>query len=375
MDTNEEHTPPGTLPLRLLALGSAFVLLTAGCGLVGDNSENPGEGGDDGGEEAAGNGEGGSELPVSSTTTSSEYGPDLEIEVRALETVGDGILRLTVGVGNHGHDDIGSFRVLENKDIGDKDISGISLLDPSTELQHLPFTLSSDGTCHCGGLEDGVEAGTFEEAWVTFPAPEGGAESLTVLTPTTAPFPAVPVSEGEEIQDPGLEEPVLLELRDISDEMVGDGPENEDGSEGSDEDSDGGNGDGGDRDGSDGLERNETDDEISYDISSDVLFATNSSNLGDDAEQTLEQVAQDIDDAGIETVHIDGHTDDTGNDGVNEPLSQDRADAVEDLLDELVDSSGVDYESEGHGSADPVSDNDTDEGRAENRRVTITLDK
>ncbi|MBE3000715.1 OmpA family protein [Nocardiopsis sp. HNM0947] len=190
---------------------------------------------------------------------------------------------------------------------------------------------------------------------------------MSVLTRIAPPFHNIPISDGEETDHPDLNEPVVLDLQENVDELAGGAGDDSEGDGDGDGDSDG--------DGSEGLERSETDDEISYDISSDVLFATDSANLNDDAEQSLEQVAEDIDDAGIETVHIDGHTDNTGNDAVNEPLSQDRAEAVEELLAELVDSGDVEWEVEGHGSADPVAENDSEDGREQNRRVTITLDK
>ena len=65
---------------------------------------------------------------------------------------------------------------------------------------------------------------------------------------------------------------------------------------------------------------------------------------------------------------VQGHTDNQGSDAVNDPLSQQRAQAVVDALEKL----GCDpfnMRAVGKGSHEPVADNKTDEGRAKNRRV------
>lgn len=373
MHSTEEHTPR-TSPLRVIALAGALALLTAGCGVLSDNSADDVEA-DDPAEESAeesteedGGGGDTVELPVS-TTVSANDDEELEVEVRALERIGDGVLRLTVGIGNNSTDNIRNLHSMQDRDHADGVLSGVRLLDTEAHKDHLAFTTSDHETCYCGGLDDGIDAGAMEEAWVTFPEPTEGAETMTVLTPVSPPFHGIPVTDGEDHDHPDLADPLTLDLVERTEELAGgSGDDDDDADEGADNGADDGGTSG-------GLERNETDDEISYDISSDVLFATDSANLNDDAEETLEAVADDIDDAGIETVRIDGHTDNTGNDEVNDPLSEDRAAAVEDLLTELVDGGGVDYEAEGHGSADPVADNDSEDGREQNRRVTITLEK
>jgi len=72
-------------------------------------------------------------------------------------------------------------------------------------------------------------------------------------------------------------------------------------------------------------------------------------------------------------VTVDGYTDNTGNDAINNPLSVARAQAVETQLKQLVTRQGVSYKAAGHGSADPVADNGNAEGRRKNRRVTVTF--
>jgi outer membrane protein OmpA-like peptidoglycan-associated protein len=68
-----------------------------------------------------------------------------------------------------------------------------------------------------------------------------------------------------------------------------------------------------------------------------------------------------------------GHADSTGNDGINDPLSARRAEAVKKYLVERhsIDASRI--TTEGRGSREPAASNDTREGRAENRRAVVII--
>ena len=69
---------------------------------------------------------------------------------------------------------------------------------------------------------------------------------------------------------------------------------------------------------------------------------------------------------------ISGHTDSTGNDAINNPLSQNRAAAVEAyLVGKGVSTSRI--TSVGYGSRQPVASNSTEAGKAQNRRVEIKI--
>jgi hypothetical protein len=71
---------------------------------------------------------------------------------------------------------------------------------------------------------------------------------------------------------------------------------------------------------------------------------------------------------------VEGHTDDRGSDATNQQLSQKRADAVREYLE----SRGVPAErmrSVGRGESNPVASNDNPEGRANNRRVEIIVER
>ncbi|HEY8878307.1 MAG TPA: OmpA family protein, partial [Roseateles sp.] len=71
-------------------------------------------------------------------------------------------------------------------------------------------------------------------------------------------------------------------------------------------------------------------------------------------------------------VTIVGHTDSTGSDAINDPLSRERALSVRDYLSARgVAPSRISVA--GRGSHEPVASNDTEAGRAANRRVEIFL--
>lgn len=74
----------------------------------------------------------------------------------------------------------------------------------------------------------------------------------------------------------------------------------------------------------------------------------------------------------IESISIVGHTDSIGTDAYNQDLSMRRANSVKNyLLDKGVDSTVMN--TSGMGESQPVADNSTNEGRAQNRRVEVTL--
>jgi outer membrane protein OmpA-like peptidoglycan-associated protein len=102
-----------------------------------------------------------------------------------------------------------------------------------------------------------------------------------------------------------------------------------------------------------------------------VNFATGSADITDEFARVLDGAAQLIGEhPEIQLLEIQGHTDNTGSDAINNPLSQARADAVRNYLI----SRGVDptrLTAKGYGSSRPVSSNATEQGRYQNRRIDI----
>ena len=105
---------------------------------------------------------------------------------------------------------------------------------------------------------------------------------------------------------------------------------------------------------------------------SDVTFATNQSDINPRFNSTLAEVAAVLQRYDQSLVDIVGHTDSSGGDGINQPLSERRAVAVADALIR----SGVQRERlyvAGNSSRNPVASNDSPEGRSQNRRVEILI--
>lgn len=104
-----------------------------------------------------------------------------------------------------------------------------------------------------------------------------------------------------------------------------------------------------------------------------VLFVTGKSELSALAKQKLSDVAKALNDIDPEkSIVVEGHTDSRGSDDTNLALSEQRASSVRDYLV----SQGVAQEritAKGQGETQPVATNDTDEGRANNRRVEIVI--
>ncbi|MDT5287997.1 MAG: peptidoglycan-binding protein ArfA [Mycobacterium sp.] len=103
-----------------------------------------------------------------------------------------------------------------------------------------------------------------------------------------------------------------------------------------------------------------------------INFSTDGFTLAPDSRQLVSQVAGKLKACPDVKLAVAGYTDNSGNDAINVPLSASRAKAVADaLVSDGVTAGAV--TSRGAGSADPVANNGTPEGRAQNRRVEITV--
>lgn len=115
-----------------------------------------------------------------------------------------------------------------------------------------------------------------------------------------------------------------------------------------------------------------TGEELRITMPQDLLFAVDSSNLRSDLQSDLYALASNLTEYPDTTVNIVGHTDDTGSDGHNFDLSERRAQSVAFTLE----NGGVTshrIRSYGQGETRPIASNETDEGRAQNRRVDIVI--
>ena len=104
----------------------------------------------------------------------------------------------------------------------------------------------------------------------------------------------------------------------------------------------------------------------------DILFALDSTSVRSGLRRDLRVVANNLQAYPNSMIKILGHTDNTGSASYNEALSQRRADAVVNIL---IDNGvqPVRLQALGRGEDDPIENNLTAEGRAQNRRVEIII--
>ena len=106
---------------------------------------------------------------------------------------------------------------------------------------------------------------------------------------------------------------------------------------------------------------------------SGILFATNKADLNQASKNSLAKFSTVLKNNSDCYVDIYGHTDSTGNDGINIPLSNNRAKSVYNYLTSCGVASNQIQKVEGKGSSQPVADNSTVDGRKQNRRVEVYL--
>lgn len=106
-------------------------------------------------------------------------------------------------------------------------------------------------------------------------------------------------------------------------------------------------------------------------LDGDVTFATNKATLNAASQQSLATFAQQL--AGDVDLAVIGHTDNTGTDAINNPLSEQRAQAVKTYLVNQGIAASRFKAVIGKGSTEPIATNSTAEGRAQNRRAELYL--
>jgi outer membrane protein OmpA-like peptidoglycan-associated protein len=114
------------------------------------------------------------------------------------------------------------------------------------------------------------------------------------------------------------------------------------------------------------------DNQLKLDVPSDISFDVGRADIKPNFAPVLDRFAQSLNQHPTTSVRIVGHTDSSGSDAINNPLSVNRAASTRDYLT----SRGVSSQRisiDGRGSQQPVADNSSDAGRARNRRVEIFI--
>ncbi|GAA4891717.1 hypothetical protein GCM10023405_07290 [Streptomonospora salina] len=288
------------------------------------------------------------EDPVAqSITSSTKIGTNFRVEVISLDKHDDDFAVVRFSMANLS-DSEDAYTLTPPKDRDNpSDFQSMTLIDTRNQTKHIPL-FYKNGECFCGKWnKTSLAPGDRMTTWLAFPAPPDDVDSMTLLTAVTPPILDIPITDATTNQpaDGELADPRIWDLHSFSEEVDGT------------------------------KSREETPDQMAVSLSSDVLFDLNESDLNEDADQILEQVSKEIDNSSATSVSIDGHTDNTGTDSVNIPLSEERAEVTKNRISRLTSNSDITYEVDGHGSTDPIASNDTDKGRAKNRRVTITFNK
>jgi len=104
-----------------------------------------------------------------------------------------------------------------------------------------------------------------------------------------------------------------------------------------------------------------------------VNFATNKSDIRAADVAELQKAEAFVRKYSTCKIEIDGYTDSSGNDKINNPLSERRAEAVKKWIADHGATSSDQITAKGNGSSNPVADNKTPKGRAENRRAEILV--
>lgn len=269
------------------------------------------------------------------------HSPEVAVGVFRVTNIGSAEQHLGLVLGTH--DDVSSA-------------SGFALLSASERKAYLPLH-ARDGGCVCSlfppGSDPTLAPGAATGVFVWFPVPRH-AHTLSVLVPHAPPLldvrlaegaQPVPAPSGQPPRDPAslsLRPPQIEDLVAVADDTETSTVTEDQG------------------------------DETRIRLAADVLFEINKADLTPRARTVLEDVAARLERLDAGTVNVDGHTDVTGSDEINIPLSERRARTVKEALERMVDRP-IRYDVEGHGSARPVAPNDTEEGRRLNRRVTVTF--
>lgn len=335
--------------IRTAAPAVAIAALLTGCVGGGDSGDGDGDNGQkDGGGAGKGGNPGDGVKPIASADDT-VLNFSAKTDIMKLQRTSDDMVFLSFRITNTSDESGEFFSELSMQDEGQVNSpGGITLIDQQNMKHYLPQSYENTD-CYCTVWDNTyIEPDEPLEAWVVFPAPPKNIKKLSVDIPTSPIIADVPLSDGGEIPEEPvgeLRKPRIRDLRQVQEDLE------------------------------EGTAREENNDETKVMLSSDVLFDLNKSDLTSKADSSLKKVAKEIDESSAKTVKVDGYTDDSGDDSINQPLSEDRAEEVTKKLKSLVTRDGVKFESSGHGSADPVASNDTDEGRQKNRRVSVRFAK
>ncbi|MFH9663110.1 OmpA family protein [Streptomyces sp. NPDC017248] len=119
--------------------------------------------------------------------------------------------------------------------------------------------------------------------------------------------------------------------------------------------------------------REDTNADVTFALQAEVLFGKDSARIGADAKTRIAAIAEEIAKQQATRVRVFGFTDNLGSSAHGDTLSRQRANAVQAVLDQDLNSPSVTFDVRGYGEQYPIADNATEEGRRKNRRVEVSF--
>lgn len=108
-------------------------------------------------------------------------------------------------------------------------------------------------------------------------------------------------------------------------------------------------------------------------LNSSILFESGSYTLRKEALVELDKLVSQLNTLSIKSMDIFGHTDSVGTDENNIVLSRNRANAIKEYISKKLSDKTITYNTVGFGETQPLASNSTEEGRQQNRRVSIII--
>ncbi|GGL76981.1 hypothetical protein GCM10010129_20940 [Streptomyces fumigatiscleroticus] len=119
--------------------------------------------------------------------------------------------------------------------------------------------------------------------------------------------------------------------------------------------------------------REDTNADVTFALQAEVLFSKDSAKLSGEAKARISTIAEEIKTQNATKIRVFGFTDNLGSSAHGDVLSKQRANAVQEILDQELNDATITYEVRGYGEQYPIADNSTEAGRKKNRRVEVSF--
>ncbi|MFF0010291.1 OmpA family protein [Streptomyces sp. NPDC005374] len=119
--------------------------------------------------------------------------------------------------------------------------------------------------------------------------------------------------------------------------------------------------------------REDTNADVKFALQAEVLFGKDSSKLNGEAKARISAIAAEIKNQKATQIRVFGFTDNLGSAAHGDVLSKQRANAVQDVLDQELNDPNITFEVRGYGEQYPIASNATETSRKKNRRVEVSF--